>query len=384
MKSFINSMLRGSAVLLAVAALASCSQTKVKIVVSDAPGAQIVVKAYEVNHLEVVDTLSADAQGGCSYKASIAEGDPMFHYIYYNDRRIASMLLKKGDKVLVNADTLGNYVVSGSEESVRLQEVEQKYNDFSREMKELTGKLTATSDDASALKLRREMTEKYIAYYRQAIRFVMENPRSLTVVPVFYQRVGSDLPVFAQSSDAIVFNNICDSLATVYPKSKYVRSLRSDAQKRLNTLNISSQLGEAEEIGYLDIELPDVNSKLVKLSEVEAKVKVIHFWNPADPAQKMFNQDILIPVYKDYKDRGVEFYCIALDADKAEWAGVVKSQKLEWINVCDVQAAASKYVSMYNVQNLPTSYFICNEELAGADVKDEASLRRHLDNLLKK
>ena len=62
----------------------------------------------------------------------------------------------------------------------------------------------------------------------------------------------------------------------------------------------------------------------------------------------------------------------------------MKREKLEWINVCDVQATASKYVSMYNVQNLPTSYFICNEELAGADVKDEASLRRHLAHLLKK
>ena len=75
----------------------------------------------------------------------------------------------------------------------------------------------------------------------------------------------------------------------------------------------------------------------------------------------MFNQDVLIPLYKTYHPKGLEIYAISLDTDKGVWASAVKSQELPWINVCDGLGAASPSVYLYNLsKGFPVAYIIEN------------------------
>lgn len=370
------------AVLLPV--FASCGgSVKIDGTVKDAPSSEIVVKLLDVNKFNVLDTVSTDAGGHFSYKMDIEKGQPQFVYLFYRDTRIASLLLEKGDRVRVDSDTTGVFTVSGSDESLKLAQVEKDFSEFSTSFTALAARLDAAdpaSDEAS--ELRREMGRSYTEYYRSRVKYVMENPYSLTVVPVFYQTIGS-LPVFGQDTDAIHFRNISDSLQTVYPDSKYVRALKSEADRRSKLLELRVRLQGAEQVNFPDIELSDVNARKVKLSEVDSKVVMLHFWTSTDAMQKMFNLDVLKPVYEDYHNKGFEIYQVALDTDKAGWARTVKDQGLEWINVCDVLGANSAAARMYNVQTLPVSFFLCDGELVDAQVSDASSLRRLLDRLLK-
>ena len=369
------------AVLLPV--LASCGgSVKIDGTVKDAPSSEIVVKLLDVNQFNVLDTVSTDAGGHFSYKMDIEKGQPQFVYLFYRDTRIASLLLEKGDRVRVDSDTTGVFTVSGSDESMKLAQVEKDFSEFSTSFTALASRLDAAdldSDEASELK--REMGRSYTEYYRSRVKYVMENPYSLTVVPVFYQMVGS-LPVFGQDTDAIHFRNICDSLETVYPESKYVKSLRAEAERRADFLELRVRLQGAEEVGFPDIELSDVNAVRHRLSDVDAKVIMVHFWSSGDAMQKMFNLDVLRPVYGDFHSKGFEIYQVALDADKAVWARTVKDQGLEWINVCDVLGLNSPAARSYNVGSLPVSFFIADGELVNATVSDEASLRALLRRLL--
>ena len=119
-----------------------------------------------------------------------------------------------------------------------------------------------------------------------------------------------------------------------------------------------------------------------KLSEVDAKVVMLHFWTATNADQKMFNLDVLAPVYKEFHDKGFEIYQVALDADKGLWARVVKEQKLPWINVCDSRGAASPYAASYNLPTLPATFIIADGELVDGKVVDENSLRKLLRTLL--
>ena len=139
----------------------------------------------------------------------------------------------------------------------------------------------------------------------------------------------------------------------------------------------------AASIGFPDIVLPDVTSEKVTLSEVDAKVIMIYFWNPADATQKMFNLDVLKSLHNDYHKKGFEIYQVALTPDKAAWAQVVKKQELPWINVCDRLGAASQYVTTYNLPGLPAAFFIADGELVDGQVVDEKDVRKLLDKLLK-
>ena len=367
----------------AMLAAAACgSNARIEGEVSDAPSSEVIVKLLNVNHYEVLDTVKTDASGKFSYKVEIEKGQPEFIYVFYKDTKIASMLLQAGDKVSVDADTLGTYTVAGSEESAKLAQVEKEYADALLRLSDLSSQsMTATGADADAI--RRKIGQEYISYYRSRVKYVMENSKSLTVVPVLFQNFGTDLPVFAQSTDAIHFSAISDSLELVYPDSRYVKALRAEAKRRQGYMELEMRLNSAESIGYPDIELPDVNSNKVKLSDVDAKVVMVFFWSSADASQKMFNLDFLKNIYEDYHKKGLEIYQVSLDPDKALWAKTVKGQNLPWINVCDSRGSASPYALLYNISSVPAAFVIADGELVDGEMSTEKSFRRRLEQLLK-
>ena len=323
---------------------ASCARTaKIEGVVADAPSSKVVVKLLDVNRYQVLDTVATDKDGRFSYKVELEKGQPEFVYVFRNDVKLASLLLSAGDKVTVKADTLGKWSVEGSEECSKLAQVEA---DFATAVNAIVNAAPGTA------------VQEYIKYYRDRVKYVMSNPYSLTVVPVFYQSFAENLPVFGQQTDAIHFENAADSLETVYPESKYVKALRAEAKRRHDYMNLATRISSASPVDFLEIELPDLQAQKVKLTETHKKVTLVYFWSATDAAQKMFNLDVLAPVYKEFKDKGFEIYQVSLDADKGLWAKVVKEQNLPWVNVCDSRSAASHYVSLYNVTKLPHAFII--------------------------
>lgn len=349
--------------------LAACGpKTVIDGVLTDKADAPVIVKLLDVNRYQVLDTVRTDAAGAFSYKPELQENCPEFIYLFYGDKKVASLLLKQGDHVKVTADTLGNYTVEGSDESLLLQEVEGEYAQFLIDM----GRLSA-DPDANA-----ELSRRYVDHYRRSVRYVMEHSKSLTSVPVLFQRVNDGLAVFDQPTDGFLFASICDSLKTVYPDSRYVKALEKEANRRTNLLQLTQRLQEADEIGYFDIDLPTLAGTNAKLSDVDAKVVMIYFWATTDE-QKMFNMDALVPIYEEFHGRGFEIYAVSLDVDKTAWATVVRAQKLPWVNVCDTRGDASPYVVQYGLSSLPTAFFLADGEMdPNANVSDVASMRKYL------
>ena len=110
---------------------------------------------------------------------------------------------------------------------------------------------------------------------------------------------------------------------------------------------------------------------------------MVHFWTADDAEQKMFNLDVLMPLYNEFHSKGFEIYQVSLDVDKGLWAQVVKEQKLPWISVCDARGAASPYIALYNIAALPSFYIIADGELVDGSIVDEKSLRNIISKSLK-
>ena len=365
------------------AAVVSCSDAaKVAGVVEQAASSEVVVKLLNGNRMEVLDTVAVDASGKFSYKVEVEAGQPEFVYLYHGDRKIASLLLSKGENGTVTADTHGHYTVSGSEESEKLAQVERDYADALAQLSSLADQLE-DAKPADAAEVQKQMGQAYLNYYRNSVRYVLTNSRSLTSVPVFFQSFSAELPVFGQLTDALHFRNVADTLETVYPDSKYVKALRNEADRRMQYLELDARLSSAEEIGYPEIELPDAQGNKIKLSDVDAKVVMVYFWTPSNTSQKMFNLDFLKSLYDDYHKYGFEIYQVALDPDKALWAKVVKEQKLDWVNVCDSRGGQSPYVIQYNLAGLPSLFVISDGALVDGQAVDEKSLRKLISDLLK-
>ncbi len=360
MKSF---KLAASAALVLLAA-ACGKNTRIEGTLHETPDSQVIVKLLDVNRFQVLDTVKTDAKGQFTYALDLKDAQPEFVYLYYGDRQIASLLLQKGDKVKVETDTLGVYTVEGSEESLKLQKVEQEYNSFISDVNRILSRENTPEGPLS---------RRYVAYYRDRVAYVMGNSKSLTVVPVLFQQVNPTFQVFGQPTDGIMMQAICDSLKTVYPESRYVRALEKEAQRRISVLEMNNRLQNADEVGYIDISLPGIDGQNIKLSDKLGKVTMIYFWQ-ATTEQKLFNLDALVPIYEQFANKGFEVYAVSLDNDKAAWAAAIRNQKLPWVNVCDTRGAQSPYVSAYGIGSLPMVWFIVD-----GNIDNEARVRNAED-----
>ena len=365
MKSF--KLVAGAALMLLAAACGK--NTQIDGTLYETPDSQVIVKLLDVNRFQVLDTVKTDAKGHFSYALNLKKAQPEFVYLYYGDHQIASLLLQKGDKVKVQTDTLGAYTVEGSEESLKLQKVEQEYNAFVNDMNRILAKEYSPEGPLS---------RRYVSYYRDRMTYVMGNSKSLTVVPVLFQQVNPTFMVFSQPTDGIMMQAICDSLKTVYPESRYVRALEKEAQRRISTMELNNRLQGAEEVGYIDISLPGIDGKNIKLSDKLGKVTMVYFWQ-ATAEQKMFNLDALVPIYEQFGKKGFEVYAVSLDSDKAAWAAAVRNQQLPWVNVCDTRGAQSPYVTAYGIGSLPMVWFIVDGNIdSDAQVRTSADIKDYL------
>ena len=355
---------------LAVIAAAACTpKAQIKGTLDGAPEDKVVVKLLDMNNYVVLDTLKTDAAGNYSCKVKIEKDQPEFIYLYNGDTKIASLLLKAGDAVTVKSDLKGNYTVQGSEESENLRQIENDYNAFLTSV----SSMTETADIAKA----------YVDYYRKCLRYITQNSHSLTVVPVMFQTMGDGTPIFSQNTDGLRFRSAADSLMAIYPNSKYVKALDREAVNRLKDMDLTNRLGGASEIGFPDLNLPDVNGKKVALSSVDSKVVFLYFWTSQASDQTLFNIDFMKPLYEEFHSRGLEIYAVCLDTDKALWASVVRNQGLNWINVNDGLGTASSALPLYNVTRVPALFVIEDGSLASVDISTEAELRNYLRKVLK-
>ena len=357
-------------ILAAVALLAAgCTpKARIDLTLPGAPDHSVEVRLLDVNSWKVLDTVKTGADGSLRYSLQVEKGKPEFIYLFSGERKIASLLLHSGSCVKVEADTLGSYSVEGSEDSQLLQQTEVSFAEFASAMARL---------DAEGGK-NREMASLFIKHYREAVAFVLGHPYSLVCVPVLYESLNEYTPVFGQVTDALLFRQTVDSLKTVYPESAYVKALEKETQRREAGLSLRSKVSEARERAYPEIVLPGMDGTDKALSEVEAKAILLYFWSPSVAEQKMFNMDVLKPLYERYASRGLEIYAVGLAADKTDWATVVKSQNLPWINVYDRTGVSTVN---YNLSDIPASFLISEGNLEV--INGEAGLRRQLDRLLK-
>lgn len=366
---------RTLAAALAALLLVSCGQkTVIDGTLTGKSDTPVIIKLLDVSKYQVLDTVRTDVSGAFSYDVELDMDCPEFIYLFYGNRKVASLLLQKGDHVTVTADTLGNYTVEGSPESLLLQEVEGEYAQFLIDMDRVA---SGNGPDVN-----QELSRRYVDYYRRCLRYVMEHPKSLTTVPVMFQRVNEDLAVFDQPTDGLLFRSLCDSLKTVYPDSRYVKALEREAVSRNQALELNQRLQNASEVGFLDMKLPSIDGTEVSLSQVDGKAVMLYFWS-ATAEQKMFNLDALLPIYNEFHGRGFEIYAVSLDTDKTAWASAVRNQQLPWVNVCDTRGSESPYVNLYGLSSLPAAFFLVDGSLDGnAAVTDAASLRKYLQGKL--
>ena len=131
-----------------------------------------------------------------------------------------------------------------------------------------------------------------------------------------------------------------------------------------------------------EISLPDANGETVSLSSLKGKVVLIDFWASwCGPCRQ--NNKLMVPVYKQYKDKGLEVFGVSIDANKNAWKNAVKQDKMEWMQVIDVRAEqGNELTRLWNIQYIPSTYLLDKEGKIIAIGLETEELKNWLKRLL--
>lgn len=367
-------------ILLCTAALlTACNMNpvaRISATLEAAPDSAIVLQKLNYNRLQAIDTIRTDASGHFNYKVKLTGNAPYFYYLYAGGTPVASMILLADDQVTVTVPAGGPFKVEGSEESTLLQQVNDRFLEVTGEMNNLAASIDDNSSESEVKAVNAALSKQYIDYKREAIKYIVSHPRSITSAVVAFQRFNEGLPLFGEATDAILLRSLQDSLTLVYPRSEFVTALRDQVSALSRDLELSERIGEISQISFPEIVMPDIDGKMRKLSDLEGNVIVLSFWSVGQTEHKMFNVD-LADIYNRYHDKGFEVYQVGLDIDKPTWASAVRNQDLPWISVNDGYGIQSQYVTAYNVSKIPTMFVFDKQgELVGTDVFEKDALEQ--------
>jgi peroxiredoxin len=98
--------------------------------------------------------------------------------------------------------------------------------------------------------------------------------------------------------------------------------------------------------------------KRISLHDVKARYLVLDFWASYCCPCIEENTNHLIPLYKEFKDKGLEIYSVSMDKKEKNWLKAIKKYKFDWIHVCDFKAYDSDDVKAYKFYGVPKVYLL--------------------------
>jgi peroxiredoxin len=140
---------------------------------------------------------------------------------------------------------------------------------------------------------------------------------------------------------------------------------------------------KATAIGQIspEIELPNPDGQIIKLSSLRGKYVLVDFWAKwCGPCRK--ENPNVVRAYQKYKDKGFDVFGVSLDRNKEDWVQAINEDGLTWTHVSDLKYFDSKAAHDYNISAIPFSILLDPEGKIIAKNLRGAALDKKLEEVL--
>jgi len=306
------------------------------------------------------------SEGSNSKKIRIKQGaEPTFYNISTKKGGAITLLAEQNENITLNFDTKNSldYTVNGSTGSAKVQILATTFAKSKLQIDELSKKYIKSESEEEKRALSNEFERIFNEQKEFNTNFIKENHMSKANIMAIYQKYNDNLYLFNSSDDLLTLKTVASAWNAIYPESDYSKGMVEEIKRIEKTITNSKlqQLISESEISIPDLEIPNKNGTMVKLSSLKGKVVLLDFWVSGNSNSMLDNRELL-GIYDQFKSKGFEVYQVALDANREDWKNVVDSAELPWISVCKGDSEGSNAALLYNIQQIPANYLINKDQ----------------------
>ena len=300
---------------------------------------------------------SIEIGSGGDFKLADAEiAAPGFYRLRIGQNNFVILLLNDGDKAEVSGNALDfykSYEVSGSEESLKLRNLDQRL----RQDYELTDSLRKSFMQMQASgqydmdSVKQSIDEIFLSAQEKKAAFVesfiADNPTSLATLSAVQSVRFDDNPE--------LFESVANNLDAAHPNSDYVKQFKKTLVDLRAKQQAAAKTGIGAEAPEIVVQTPD--GETIKLSDFRGKITMIDFWAAWCKPCRAENPNV-VRVYNMYHDKGFEVFGVSLDRDKESWVTAIQQDGLPWKHGSELKFWQSSFVPAYNLDGIPMTYLL--------------------------
>jgi peroxiredoxin/RNase H-fold protein (predicted Holliday junction resolvase) len=312
-----------------------------------------------------LDSVKLKEDGTFSFKVTAPTESPEFYALQIGGH-VINFAVDSTENITVTAQLSTmerDYTIEGNESS-------QKIKEISRMQQEVQTKIVAFEKNMDMLPGdQRDSIEHVLTTYKEQmkINYIFADPTSAAAYYAVCQSItdlGGTFMLFnplTDRTDVKCYATVANAWDNAYHDAPRTQQLCNMAIKGMDNTAAPQQKvldvdeSKVSETGIIDINLPDINSKMRSIKDLKGKVVLLDFAIYAANGSSERTR-LLRSLYEKYHAQGFEIYQVSIDQDMHFWK--FSCENLPWVCVHETDGTV---ISIYNVTDIPT-FFLVNRD----------------------
>lgn len=348
--------------------LAACDKApkfQVEGTIEEAKDSMLYLTLNGLEGAQRLDSVKLKEDGTFSFKVTAPTESPEFYALQIGGH-VINFAVDSTENITVTAQlpTMErDYTIEGNESS-------QKIKEISRMQQEVQTKIVAFEKNMDMLPGdQRDSIEHVLTTYKEQmkINYIFADPTSAAAYYAVCQSItdlGGTFMLFnplTDRTDVKCYATVANAWDNAYHDAPRTQQLCNMAIKGMDNTAAPQQKvldvdeSKVSETGIIDINLPDINSKMRSIKDLKGKVVLLDFAIYAANGSSERTR-LLRSLYEKYHAQGFEIYQVSIDQDMHFWK--FSCENLPWVCVHETDGTV---ISIYNVTDIPT-FFLVNRD----------------------
>lgn len=370
--------------------LIACDNTpkfRVEGTIEGAKDSMLYFTQSTLDGVQRLDSVKLKEGGTFSFEAKAPTEAPEFYALQIGTH-VINFSVDSTESITITAQlpTLEkDYVIEGNESSKKIKEIDLMRQEIQARIIKFEKNEDMLPGD------RKDSIESTLTTYKEKVKmeYIFSNPTSAAAYYAVYQSItdlGGTFMLFnplTDRTDVKCYATVATAWDGAYHDAPRTQQLCNMAIKGMDNTAAPQQKvidvdeSKVSEAGIIDINLPDINSKMRSIKDLKGKVALLDFtlYGAKESAERT---RLLRTLYEKYHAQGFEIYQISLDEDIHFWK--FSCENLPWVCVHETDGTTTQ---IYNIVDLPTFFLVNrNNEIVVRSDFMEGTLEDNIQRLL--